>query len=663
MIAVEAQGATDDPDDLAAVVVTAERSNRTLQSTATSVAVLTSDDVERMSGASTTYDLLERIPNVVATRSSNNAPAIRGIDGGGPAIGANAFFAGTRPRVNFLVDGRTLTFNEAIYLDGGIWDLQQVEVYRGPQSTLQGRNAVGGVIALKTADPTFEWQGKARALAGDDDLHQLSGAVGGPLVEDLLAFRVAADYRTEDSYVHLQPYAELSHPERFKSESFRGKLLLAPSSIPELRSLLTLSYTDAYAPQVLSVKQPFSDYNSAATFTPRFRTRASVAVSDTSWKASDDVTLSAFVTASDFRVNRYVNKGNGIAQIDGKEYTAEPRILLGSSSDSLSGFLAAYVFDAKQDEAIDLFGGGTFNDRTNTHAVFGEVVYRPTDRVDVTLGTRYEDEERDRIGQAGAFVIDYHKSFSAFLPRATLAIRPEEGLTVGVTAGRGYNAGGAGFAFNPPFPSFVYDKETVWNYEGFVRRSLLDGRLYLSGNVFYNDYRGLQLPFDVIQNPAAPATVIRNADRASTYGGEIEARFHALTRVNLWGSAGVVQTKVDRYSDPSIQGNELPRAPAFSASAGVSVTLLANFDVGLDARYTDAYFSDVFNNARGRTDPYVLANAQAAYRFHGAKLTLAVTNLFDADEVVTRTPGTTPAADIATMTEPRRVTVSVEMQF
>lgn len=393
--------ATDDIED---VVITAERSNRTLNNTATSIALLTAEDVERMSGAQTTYDLLERIPNVVATRSSNNAPAIRGIDGGGPAIGANAFFAGTRPRVNFLVDGRTLTFNEAIYLDGGIWDMQQVEVYRGPQSTLQGRNAVGGVIAIKTADPTFEWQGKIRALGGDDDLRQISGAIGGPLIDDALAFRLAADYRTEDAYVHVNPYAELPHPERFKSATVRGKLLLVPSSMPDLRSLLTLSYSDSYAPQVLSVKQPFSDYVAAAAFTPRFRTRATVAVSDSSWQATENIGLSAFLTASDFRVNRYVNRGNGIAQIDGNEYTAEPRIRFGSAADTFSGFLAAYVFNAEQDEIIDLFGGGTFNDRTNTDAVFGEVLYRPTENIDVTVGTRYEEEDRDRVGGAGAFV-------------------------------------------------------------------------------------------------------------------------------------------------------------------------------------------------------------------------------------------------------------------
>src|SRR5690606_23147886 len=105
---------------------------------------------------------------------SSTAPAVRGIDGTGPGVGADAFFAGTRPRLSYQVDNRTLTHNEAIYLDGLLWDTQQVEVYRGPQSTLQGRNAIAGVVAVKTVDPAFSWDGRVRGVVGEDDVWQLS---------------------------------------------------------------------------------------------------------------------------------------------------------------------------------------------------------------------------------------------------------------------------------------------------------------------------------------------------------------------------------------------------------------------------------------------------------------------------------------------------------
>src|SRR3546814_18783298 len=105
-------------------------------------------------------------------------------------------------------------------------------------------------------------------------------------------------------------------------------------------------------------------------------------------------------------------------------------------------------------------------------------------------------------------------------------------------------------------------KETVTNYEGFVRASTLAGRLRIKANIFFNDYRGLQLPFDVNPDPVIGSFVIRNAERATTYGAEVEARFKALKGLELFANAGLLATKVNRYDDPTVQGNDLPRSPA-----------------------------------------------------------------------------------------------------
>ncbi len=640
------------------LVVTAERTNRSVRDTASSVAVVTPADA---AGIQSTYDALDMIPNVVTNRTANNAPAIRGVDGGGPAIGANAFFAGTRPRLAFQVDGRTLTFNESIYLDGGIWDMQQIEVYRGPQSTLQGRNAVGGVIAVKTADPTFDLTGRARLLVGEDDLQQVSGAIGGPLIDDVLAFRIAADYRREEAFVATRPVIQLAHPGRYQSQMLRGKLLFTPNA--DVRSLTTVTYTDSFAPQTLSVRIPFTSYSALTSNTPRFRTRALVGISDSSWQVSDAVAVSAYLTATDFKVNRYTIPNNGIAQIDGTEYTAEPRIRFGQASDTISGFVAAFVFKAEQDEVIDLFGGGVFADETLTTAVFGELNWRLTDKLELTAGGRYEEEERDRVGRAGNFVIDYHETFKVFLPRATVKYRLNDTTTIGATAGRGYNSGGAGFAFNPPFPSFEYGKEMVWNYEGFVRTSLLENRLQLTGNVFYNDYDGLQLPFVVAVTASGPATVIRNAERATTYGAEAEARYRVSPELTLRASAGLLKTKVNRYSDPLLEGKELPRAPAFSGSVGFVARPVDNLDVSMDLRYTGKYSSDIFNDPRGETKAYTLVNAEVGYRIKAARVFAQASNLFDEKTPSLLTPAVNPANDIANMTRPRRLSVGVEVAF
>lgn len=652
------------------IVVTAERSDRTLRETASSVSVATQADIDALGGAYSTDDVIGRLPNVVSTRPSS-APSIRGIDGTGPAVGGDAFLAGTRPRVNFQVDNRTLTFNEAIYLDGMLWDIQQMEVYRGPQSTLQGRNAIGGVIAIKTADPTPTWNGKARVVIGEGDIRQYSGAVGGPIVPDILSFRVAADWRAEHSYVEFTPFTarraglspeliDIDDPSRAESLVLRGKLLFTPS--PDVRGLITVSHVDAFAPQGLDVNYPYNAHDAAFPDMPRFRTRANVMIADTEFRLSDGLTFAFLGTATDFRVQRFAALGSGNALIDGREYTAEPRLRFGSPGASVSGFIAAHFFRAHQNEEIDLLDG-IFKDRTQTNAVFGEVLFKVTPSIDLTLGARYEAERRDRTGGAGPFLIDLHRTFKAFLPRATIALKTSDTVTVGATVGRGYNAGGAGFSFEPPNLPYTYEKETVTNYEAFVRASLAGGRLDLRANVFFNDYDGLQLPFDVNPDPTFISTVIRNAPRATTYGAEIEARYRPLDKLSLFANVGVLKTKVNRSEDPTVQGNALPRAPSFTFNAGVAFKPVAPLEITFDMRYTDAYFTDAFNDARGRIKPYTLANAQVSYRTGPARIFIAASNLFNTTDAIFVYPGPTLADNNATITRPRRVTGGIEIAF
>src|SRR3546814_17072064 len=95
------------------IVVTAERTNRTLRETAPSVVVTTQDDIDRLSGAYSTDDILSRIPHLVSTRPSNDAPSVAGLDGTGPDSGDNAFLAGERPTQTFNLPARTMTHKQA----------------------------------------------------------------------------------------------------------------------------------------------------------------------------------------------------------------------------------------------------------------------------------------------------------------------------------------------------------------------------------------------------------------------------------------------------------------------------------------------------------------------------------------------------------------------
>src|SRR3546814_7835204 len=87
-------------------------------------------------------------------------------------------------------------------------------------------------------------------------------------------------------------------------------------------------------------------------------------------------------------------------------------------------------------------------------------------------------------------------------------------------------------------------------------------------------------------------------------------------RISDWSSdvCSSDLTKVNRYDDPTVQGNDLPRSPPFPLNTGFVRTPVVGLDISFDIRFTDSYYSDVFKDARANTDPYVLANAQISYR-------------------------------------------------
>src|SRR5690348_8195670 len=184
------------PDNPETIVVTGERTKRSLKDTQSSVTVFSKKDMERMAAPDRIQQLLQMVPNVLVP-TSRDPPVIRGQDSVGVLQGLPAFLGGARPRTVMQVDGRTLTFSEFVQTDVGLWDVDHVEVFVSPQTTTQGANSIGGAIFIHTADPTFDAEGRIRGIIGQSHRRQLSAVVSAPLVGDEVAFRVSGDiYRS-----------------------------------------------------------------------------------------------------------------------------------------------------------------------------------------------------------------------------------------------------------------------------------------------------------------------------------------------------------------------------------------------------------------------------------------------------------------------------------
>ncbi len=147
-------------------------------------------------------------------------------------VSSEGLTPGGAPLATIYVDGAPQTVQGARRGLRGLWDVSQVEIYRGPQSTLSGRAALAGAIYVKTNDPTFDWQMAAQATYGEHATSEGAVMLGGPIVANRLAFRVAAEYQRSETDLNYPLYEQFSRFDEFAEDEYyqvRGKLLFTPT--------------------------------------------------------------------------------------------------------------------------------------------------------------------------------------------------------------------------------------------------------------------------------------------------------------------------------------------------------------------------------------------------------------------------------------------------
>ncbi len=327
------------------IVVTGERVTRSIQGTSSSVVVLTSDSIEKKVDAAHVYDIVREVPNIIFT-DTVSAPIIRGMDGQGSNFGAGAFFGGTVPRARTILDGHNLSFWESVFGSASIWDVDSVEVFRGPQTTTQGANSIAGAIVVNTKDPTFTPEGAAQVQYGSRHNRRASLALSGAIVPDELAARVAVDYSGRDTFIdYVNPrYNRGETNPDFEDFSGRVKLLWQPAELPELESKLTISRTQSNRPTSEAASIPYDELNTRTLAMPTYDSRVWTAVHDISYDLDDDVKLSNRLHYSNGHTRRVAEPfSNGGATIDYEDVSNEIRVNFGSEESEFSGLAGIYV--------------------------------------------------------------------------------------------------------------------------------------------------------------------------------------------------------------------------------------------------------------------------------------------------------------------------------
>ncbi|MEM9842420.1 MAG: TonB-dependent receptor, partial [Pseudomonadota bacterium] len=305
------------------IIVIGTKLETDLQDLETSAEIFNSERLDREQ-ITELSELLLKVPNVTTIGGADANFSIRGI--GRAGVGG----AGQGVTSSVYVDGSPITslnFNRGPL---GLWDIEQVEVLRGPQSSVQGRNALAGGIFIKTADPTFEPEGRVRATYAEGETYQVAGAFGGPIIDGLLAGRLSIDSQGSDGFLTS---AALDGDDFNVTESLtlRGKLLLAPENLPQFTTKLTVDVGESEvfgedSIRVLTPEQITSpDF---FNFDPRERETARNelvgndndglrVVSETAYDFTDALTGRAIVTYEDYSTLRTFGDGNDVARFGG----------------------------------------------------------------------------------------------------------------------------------------------------------------------------------------------------------------------------------------------------------------------------------------------------------------------------------------------------------
>lgn len=630
------------------ITVYGTRTTQTLDDVTASVGIVTDDEIERraLRGFRDSFRLLGNVRDADWTDAGF---VLRGISSEGLTPGGT-------PLASYYVDGIQQTIQGTRRGSRGLWDTEQVEVYRGPQSTLAGRAALAGAIYVKTKDPVFRFEAAARGMEGEDELSTGAGMVNVPLIEEQVALRVAGEYQRSESALDYPTYERFDRFGDFKEDEFlsvRSKLRVQPKALPRTRVLLLYSYAED-APDVSDIGGPvlgFAFDDDRGDFnTPIFSEVRRTTVHSGGLEVVQELTSGLLLTAQSGFSRSATERPSVNAGTVGETniltgdfvqhlFTQEFRLnYFGERTDATVGIYGAWEDENAGFRRPDFFGFASDVSKTDRDewnlAGFGEVSYEFLPGWKAVLGGRVDHTDQEgssffsRNGTARTD-FSYALSDTVVLPKA--GFRKELGPhhTVGFTFQRGFRTGGAGVQRSTG-RVFDFDPEYAWNYELSYTGRLFDNRLALSANVFYLDLEDQQI--ETLADPLDPASALTdNAAESHAVGFELEGRGRLPFGLSGFFSVGFVETEFDTFNlaGRDLSGEAFPEAPRWNVAAGAFYQHPSGVFLGVDFEYTDDFRAWIAQAPTDTLDDFFLTNVQAGYRSSWFVLKLFIDNVAD----------------------------------
>ncbi|MEM9160697.1 MAG: TonB-dependent receptor [Verrucomicrobiota bacterium] len=668
------------------IVLTGELVDRSLRETPNSVVAYDAVSLGAIGNELEINSVLDRIPNL-SIIGGNQGLTIRGQQATGALTGGFAFFAGSTPRATTYIDGRPTTLSELNYGHTPLWDVEQVEVFRGPVTTARGANSIAGAVFINSQDPVFYPDAKTRAALGSFGLAEFSAMANSPIIEDELAVRATVYHSERESFVdfvNLDGPLRGRSPDSIEALNLRAKALYTPKAIPGLEAKLTFARQENEGMQAEQVSRDetlgidYEDRISLATDPSFWKNESDSVIADLSYERENGLKVTTSLMASKLDANRSTLEGDFF--VDSEDLVSDTLIEYAPVESSFSLALGSFI--KLTDEVVlleDVTGVAAverIDDEKESYGFTGEINWDATETLSFSAGLRHQEDEQIRYAEVilGFLPFRYEQDSSAWLPRFVVSYELNEDITVGGLVSRGYNPGGGSASFLTLIP-YTYDEEYVWNYEAFLRGAFFEEKLILNANLFYSLYDDAQRNYFTIVPDGSPTLFgvpvvgdqidsrVVNVGEAVSYGAEIQATYLFSDQFNVFANIALLNTEVtdsgiEIEGIPEIEGNQFAYAPEFTASFGLDWQMIDSLKLGVSGKYSGGHFSGFRNDPDSKSGGHFTFDANVSYqRTEGVRVFAYAANLLD--EFAT----TSEFGFGAYVNKPRQIGVGLEVDF
>lgn len=634
----DAEKGKRDSEPFALVTVTAQKQEENVQKVAIGITVLDEQDVEDRNIASVS-EIADFVPNlmVYGHASGMNSPSMRGIHASPETLTTST---------GMFIDG--IPVLSAIGFEDSLQDVERIEVLRGPQGTLYGKNTEAGAINIITRQPDNEFVARLAAEggmllsaeAGDRVKGLYSLNASGPLVKDRLFLGVAGQYYHKDGFIKNTTTGKADNDR----EHWSGRMHLRWTPMDELDISLIASFIEyddgavdmnlAETGSALFGLPPFENRRVASNLPGYNKANGDSQALKIAYSLTDQLTLTSVTTRRMYHEKSAIDWDFSpltlLHSIKNNKYIKlSQELRLDSNSEKLKWLLGFYYdndnndIGFRQDSMIPSMVSTTDREfNGDAYAFFGQVNYALTKKLRVVTGLRYgvqEQEYKNHIENT-----KYDDSWSDISPKIAIEYYFTPDVMTYVSASKGYRSGGFNtVATDPQYRS--YDEETLWSYEVGAKTALFNNRVILNGAVYYMKIDDMQ----VYEAISPTMSYLTNAAKATAIGVEAEAKIKITNGLTAVAGFGYNDIEFDKFSDAlgNYKSKKAPYAPEYTFNIGAQYRHASGFYSRVDLiGYGEMFFDRANQYSR---DSYEVVNMKVGYETDRYDIYLYGKNIFD----------------------------------